>query len=513
MRGRELELIPGARSLRGGTTICSWSTQSAMLPVSSPDLSRWTQLMTVAQKLRRAPKPLRSLAVLNERSAVPSLTSKSIISPTSSTGKTKARISSAEKERLRRIARRTAVDPDGITTSAEIKTVGPALADAWTASEARPVPVGEFGEEGMVKAAVKTPVTIARQREIYLSNQVAGGRGLETPDQGTSYNPKEEDHTRLIELAVEEEKAQLAREAAEEERIRILGEVKNARRAHNDGEEFEYAPGMKVGPGEVDEDDEEDEDEDDADAAGPSKKVQKRKTQAQRNKAKRLKEQARLDAIEKTHKRLVASIGGLNGLQASLEKREKQMAEAERLAKLAKKQRERMGLEGGEKVGKHRVVKSRVTVQLGEDLAESLRQVKPEGNLFRDRYLALQRKALIEPRVKQMCVYLLRLDDEDAILTPGRRSTSCAQRSTRSTRTSASSRAVEPPPFFSGCYVSASSVRPYPLRRHARLYMHNDTINIYTRGGRGKNKTIVHPRIHPILDCQSPVVVPHSLEP
>lgn len=446
--------------------------------------------MLVAQKLRRAPKPLRSLAILNERSAVPSLTSKSIIPPTSSASKTKSRISSAEKERLRRIARRTAIDPDGITTSAEIKTVGPALTDAWNAASARAVPVGEFGEEGIVKAKVKTPITIARQREIYLSNQVAGGRGLETPDQGTSYNPKEADHTRLIELAVEEEKAQLAREAAEEERIRVLGEVKNARRQHADGDEFEYAAGMKVGPGEIDADDVS---EDDEDAAGPSKtKAQKRKTQAQRNKAKRLKEQARLDAIEKTHKRLVASIGGLKGVQANLEKREKQMAEAERLAKLAKKQRERMGLEGGEKVGKHRVVKPRMTVQLGEDLAESLRQVKPEGNLFRDRYLALQRKALVEPRVKQMCVQFEAGTIE--ALTAGTRGTSCARRSTRSTRTSGSSRLQEfsSHALFGASYIfRAFPVRPHSPRRHARLYMHNDTLNIYTLGGRGQKRTIL----------------------
>ena len=497
--------MTAARSLRGAMTTCSWSIRSEMLPVSSPRFNDMNQLTPVAQKLRRAPKPLRSLAILNERSAVPSLTSKSIIPPTSSASKTKSRISSAEKERLRRIARRTAVDPDGITTSAEIKTVGPALTDAWNTASARAVPVGEFGEEGIVKAKVKTPITIARQREIYLSNQVAGGRGLETPDQGTSYNPKEADHTRLIELAVEEEKAQLAREAAEEERIRVLGEVKNARRQHADGDEFEYAPGMKVGPGEIDEDDVSEDD--DEDAAGPSKtKAQKRKTQAQRNKAKRLKEQARLDAIEKTHKRLVASIGGLKGVQANLEKREKQMAEAERLAKLAKKQRERMGLEGGEKVGKHRVVKPRVTVQLGEDLAESLRQVKPEGNLFRDRYLALQRKALVEPRVKQMCVKGIAGTDET--LTAGTRGTSCARRSTRSTRTSGSSRLQEFSPLAllgASHNFRAFPVRPHFPQRHARLYMHNDTLNIYTLSGRGKKQTILFSRTETRLILVCPI--------
>ncbi|TRM67165.1 hypothetical protein BD626DRAFT_484954 [Schizophyllum amplum] len=39
-------------------------------------------------------------------------------------------------------------------------------------------------------------------------------------------------------------------------------------------------------------------------------------------------------------------------------------------------------------------------VQLGEELSGSLRGVKPEGNLFRDRLLSMQSRALVEPRVR-----------------------------------------------------------------------------------------------------------------
>jgi len=52
----------------------------------------------------------------------------------------------------------------------------------------------------------------------------------------------------------------------------------------------------------------------------------------------------------------------------------------------------------GQKVGKYKVQECEVDVQLGEDLSESLRGLKPEGNLFRDRFLSLQHRALIEPR-------------------------------------------------------------------------------------------------------------------
>jgi len=40
-----------------------------------------------------------------------------------------------------------------------------------------------------------------------------------------------------------------------------------------------------------------------------------------------------------------------------------------------------------------------VDVQLGEELSESLRGLQTEGNLFRDRFLNMQQRALIEPRV------------------------------------------------------------------------------------------------------------------
>ena len=59
----------------------------------------------------------------------------------------------------------------------------------------------------------------------------------------------------------------------------------------------------------------------------------------------------------------------------------------------------------GQRLGKHIVPESEIDVQLGEDLTESLRGLKPEGNLFRDRFLSMQQRALIEPRVPVLCVF------------------------------------------------------------------------------------------------------------
>jgi len=40
-------------------------------------------------------------------------------------------------------------------------------------------------------------------------------------------------------------------------------------------------------------------------------------------------------------------------------------------------------------------------VNLSEEICESLRTLKGEGNLLEDRYKSLQRRNLIEPRVKE----------------------------------------------------------------------------------------------------------------
>ena len=321
---------------------------------------------TVAQKLRRIAKPLRSLAVLSERSAVPTLTSRSIAA-SSSTSK-KAKISTKEKDRLRRIARK-ALPIDGEAHSADVRILSNIKSDAWKVTAATR-PAGGFGEEGMVKRVPKAPVTLHRKREIYYTNQVEGHNALEKPGGGTSYNPSAERHSKLIDEAYEEEQALLAREAKDAKRAKGGEEILAARRAPVEGE---YAAGMTIGEGEAASGSE-------VDGGGEdelTKKTSKRKTQAQRNKAARLKAAAQLVKAQALQKKLLKSIGGSShDLTKAAEEKRVAMAEAERLAKFVRREKERMGLKGGEKIGKWRVGREKVDVQLGEDLAETLRQIK-----------------------------------------------------------------------------------------------------------------------------------------
>ncbi|TXT04855.1 hypothetical protein VHUM_03938 [Vanrija humicola] len=336
----------------------------------------------------KAKKPLRSLAVLQERSAVPSLTAR-----TAAPAKI---ITAKEKNRMRRIARRT-IDA---TSSADVhKTDTSELTDAWESKAAPPTPAGGFGAEGMFTPKVKAPITIARQRAIRYE-AIQSQRADELPVTGTSYNPAAEAHAALIGEAVEEELGRLGAEKKAEDEVAVLGQVVDSRRATERVNTDDFVDGMKVGRGDGVADDE-DEDASDPDAPAP-KKPTKRKTQAQRNKALRARAAAQAAKDEKIRKKLERETAAAKLFSKTAEERRQAAEDAAKLRKVAAAQRERLGFTGGEKIGKHRVAKGAVTVQLGEDLAESLRQVKPEGNLFKDRFLSLQRRALLEPRVPQL---------------------------------------------------------------------------------------------------------------
>jgi len=212
------------------------------------------------------------------------------------------------------------------------------------------------------------------------------------PHHGTSYNPPVDAHQELLEKAASLEVKRL-RDAEK------MAEVKTKmEQAKLTAEEYDMsvAAGMKVQelygeegkePGEGGE------------VLISTKKVPERKTKAQRNRAARLLAEKRALAEKAQRKLLLTSINEAKSLRKataqtiSVQEKERE-AKLERLAEKLKKQ----GL-AGQKLGKHKVPESDVVVQLGEDLTENLRGLKPEGNLFRDRFQSLQQRALIEPRV------------------------------------------------------------------------------------------------------------------
>lgn len=340
----------------------------------------------MAKKVRTK-KPLRSLAILAERSAVPSLASR-VAAPKPP----KVSVTAAEKARMRRVARRTVDD----STSADVKAVGTATTDAWARAAPQKGLAGGFGDEGVIVHKVKAPITLAKQRAMRFAN-VRAQDADELPTAGVSYNPAAEAHAALIATALQEEQERLAKEDKEALEIETLGQVVEGRRANADTEDM--VNGMRIGRADGVPLDASDDDDDEAEAEDAFRPKQtKRKTQAQRNKSLRAREAKEAAKHEATRKKMEKHVAAAKAFSKSAEARNKAHAESARQRKAAAEARERAGFTGGEKVGRHRVGKKAVEVQLGEDLAESLRQLKPEGNLFKDRFLSLQRRALLEPR-------------------------------------------------------------------------------------------------------------------
>ncbi|KAJ3188774.1 hypothetical protein HDU85_004488 [Gaertneriomyces sp. JEL0708] len=121
-----------------------------------------------------------------------------------------------------------------------------------------------------------------------------------------------------------------------------------------------------------------------------------RKTRAQRNREQRLAEQKREEMARVEQKKLEKQINRLGEIKKiiSKEEREKEQKAAERAQKLAEKAKADPG-----RLGPHHFKPLPTDVSLTETLPDSLRELAPEGNLFRERFVSLQKRALVEARV------------------------------------------------------------------------------------------------------------------
>ncbi|KAI9513523.1 tumor suppressor protein Gltscr2 [Russula earlei] len=320
-------------------------------------------------------KYLMSHQIISQRSAVPAVHGRPRKSP----------VRPRDKERLLRIARKdrrgplnSIVDPSQPGAGSALLEVSEAVKksgkyDMWSA-EANPM----LDDEVKVKA----PDVPHPRKAIALP-------AVPAPHAGTSYNPPEAAHTALLRTAHESELRRVREaETLEATKARILA----ARRADDDSGRRRGARHSRNGP--------EPHDPADLDGARAAKSTApKRKTKRQRRKAERLRAE-RHALLERTlRKRLHASVDTVKTARKVADKAlaARVQAASERRAK----QEARLAQGGlvGQKLGKHLVREGEVDVQLGEELSESLRGLQPEGNLFRDRFLSMQQRALIEPRV------------------------------------------------------------------------------------------------------------------
>ncbi|KAG1725518.1 P60-like protein [Suillus lakei] len=303
----------------------------------------------------------------------------------------RSKVSRADKERLLRIAKRPRKGPFNavmdhtefgagsalIDVSAAVKHSG--SYDPWTAEEVEEL---ADGLEHTKKPKIKRP-------ELSHPRDVIEVPAVLEPHQGSSYNPPAAAHDELIMEACRVER----RRQEEADRLaEVRRKVADARALATNVTE-----GLPLGMtlDEIPADDCEPVAQHDAVV---SKKPSARKTKQQRAKALRLREEKQALAEKAARKKMLATITMAKSLRSTAEKVGQQQNQARLARQLALKMKLRKGL-AGQRLGKYKVPENEIEVQIGEDLSENLRTLKPEGNLFRDRFTSMQQRALIEPRV------------------------------------------------------------------------------------------------------------------
>jgi nucleolar protein 53 len=263
-----------------------------------------------------------------------------------------------------------------IDVSAAVKHSG--SYDPWTVEEVEEV---ADGLEYTKKPKIKRP-------ELSHPRDVIEVPAVLEPHQGSSYNPPAAAHDELIMEACRLER----RRQEEADRLaEVRRKVADARALATGVTE-----GLPLGMT-LDEIPTDGEPIIQHDAVVP-KKPSTRKTKQQRAKALRLREEKRALAEKAARKKMLATITMVKSLRSTAEKVGQQQNQARLARQLALKMKLRKGL-AGQRLGKYKVPENEIEVQIGEDLSENLRTLKPEGNLFRDRFRSMQQRALIEPRV------------------------------------------------------------------------------------------------------------------
>ena len=346
--------------------------------------------VSIAKKLLKSSKPLKADEIIARRSVVPAIslrkrsgdkTTDGIIQPKRQRS---SYVSHKELARLRKVA-------DGRQEESSIE-VTEASFDPWDTKrdeeEAKQDPRYSFLEKAKKK---KAPVTL-KHKPISLAASGKAIPAVKKPDGGYSYNPMYTDYEERF--LAEGEKELMAEQkrlaAAEEERVKLEAAAKSAAEAEDaearaelsEWEEDSAWEGFESG----------------AEDIRLSAKRAERKTPAQRNRIKRRKEEER-------KAKMVANIKKKNEQAAQVKKIAKAVAEKEQLRALSRlKQNEDSSSEGDDmelrrrKLGKIALPEKNLELILPDELQESLRLLKPEGNLLKDRYRSLLVRGKLESR-------------------------------------------------------------------------------------------------------------------
>jgi len=348
----------------------------------------------VRKKQSTERKPLKSEQVLGARSAVPAVDTRKRKGATTDgiVGKKVKRkdgVSHGQLQRLKAIAYGQSSAPT--TTVANKKNAGAPDYDPWgegvveklRKKDERELEKYEFLEK---KHPIRAPSTL-KHKPVALT-AIGFVPAVRLPEAGISYNPGFEEWDELLKREggkeVELEKKRLTEEA-EAKRIQALVDMPN-KEEESDGDW---------------EDEEESEAEEDKPANTAEEKTlrdAKRKTRAQRNKEKRQKELEREREQGKKLKQQKRELMLVKKYEKEIKLQER-MRMAKAIAKMSVEDDEKNPkIMRKKRFGKVGLGRAPLELQLPDELADSLRMLKPEGNLLTDRFRSLKERGLVEGR-------------------------------------------------------------------------------------------------------------------
>lgn len=293
-----------------------------------------------------------------------------------------AYVSHKEVERLRKIA-------DGKGDS-QVE-VTEANYDPWDMEVAAPEGTQDPRFSFLEKPKKKVAPATLKHKPISLAANGKPIAALKKPDGGYSYNPMYTDYEERLVAEGEKEVA------AEQKRIAEAEEERRKQEAAAASAAEAIAAEARADLSEWEEDSAWEGFESGTEEAGLKVKRPERKTLAQRNKIKRRKEEERKAKMAANNKK--------KELQAAEAKRiAKALAEKEKSGALVRRDDDELSSEGDDvelrrrKLGKIAIPEKDLELVLPDELQESLRLLKPEGNLLKDRYRNLLLRGKLEAR-------------------------------------------------------------------------------------------------------------------
>lgn len=391
-------------------TTGSSSVRHALLADQAPAAAR-------LRKGQSFKKPLRSELILAQRSSVPALSSKAVPSAEAQARRVKAKLGKVDRATKEKLKRMTGRDGQGEglwglksngdreeAVSSAVKDAG--KYDAWKAEQeakgddedaamkevlavhdpkTRPAPKVRLGLSAFaLSRGALTASFFSKQAPTSLHSHpllsTAQPRSVAIPHPGMSYNPAHDHHQALLASALVRYEAEEQRDERGQEAKEALDEMRRLAKGREAWEVYEE----EVGSGEEDEELAIVDPEAQAYKELLKRRAAKRKTKAQRNTKLRVTAEMRELAERRAMKKRIASVQHAKDVQAEILAAKNLSLEEKAAALKARKARlEESGL-ARFRSGPSRVPDAPVTFQLGDELAENLRTLQPEGNLWKE---------------------------------------------------------------------------------------------------------------------------------